>query len=312
MQSTMEIVEELKHLFWSCLTQMLPNHPIENLIHAGNTVEGSHAVRPNEFDILILLDVDPSVWEFIDAGPTLLAAHGFHLVKRTNLDYFSPGASVYDKYLVSDYLSPSKLRTVFLDIVNRINWGDKYKVQPAVMGPDVKLNAFPQVDYPGVQHWITINFIPAVQIGSTIVTAKTHPHSSQYQSYDNLWQRYFMKEEIEKLQMPEHGCQLMCLKILKAIQQNHMAHLGMLSTEALKAVVFLTMEQEDDWLEESLGERFIDVLKALEDYTRSGNLPHPFNPKVNLLDGISQEELSKATNFVANVIGEGKFSWLLK
>ena len=310
MQRAVEIVEEIKHLLWSCLPNMLPNHPVKELKFAGSAAEGSHAVRPTDFDILIMLTLDSNIWDIIDAGPTLLAAHGYHIVKRTNLDYFLRGATAYDKYLVSDYLSPSKIKTVLMDIVNRINWGNRYKVQPAVVGNEVKLDVF----YGSVEpkKRLEITFIPAVQLDSTLVVANGPLHDENYKSYDNLWQRYPLDEEITKLTTPVHGCQLMCLKLLKAIKLKHAVQFSAVSRTALKNAVLLTMDQEEEWSEAALGERFIDVLKTLEDNLRSGRLPHHMNQNYNLLEGLNEMDLNTTADFITNIFGEGNFSWLLK
>ena len=305
MQGALEVVGEIKQMFWSCLPNMLPNHMIKDLRFGGSAAEGSHAVRPTDFDILVMLPLDSSLWEIIDAGPTLLAAHGYHIVKRTNLDYFLCGAVVYDKYLVSDYLSPSKIKKALMDVVNRINWGNRYKVQPAVVGNDVRLDVF--YGNEETKKRLEITFIPAVQIGSTLVVANGHLHAENYASYDNLWELYHLKDEIEMLTTPPHGCQLMCLKLLRAIKMNHPAQFSCVSRTALRNAVLLTMEREDDWSEEALGERFIDVLKTLEEYLRSGRLPHHKNPKYDLLEGISERDLIGAAEFIASVFGEGDF-----
>ena len=310
MQGALEVVEEIKHLFWSCLPNMLPNHPIKEFKFAQSVAEGSHAVRPTDFEILTMLTLDTSIWDIIDAGPTLLAAHGYHIVKRTNLDYFLRGATAYDKYLVSDYLSPSKIKTALMDIVNRINWGNRYKVQPAVVGNEVKLDVF-YGKFESKKR-LEITFIPAVKLNSTLVVANGHLHAENLKSYDNLWQKYPLDEEIKKLTTPPHGCQLMCLKLLKAIKMNHTAQFSAVSNMALKNVVLLTMDQEEEWSEEALGERFIDVLKTLEDYLRSGRLPHHMNQKYNLLEGLNEMDLTGTADFLADIFGEGKFSWLLK
>ena len=308
MQAALEVVGEIKQVFWSCLPTMLPNHPIKDLKFGGSAAERSHAVRPTDFDILVMLALDSSVWETIDAGPTLLAAHGYHIVKRTNMDYFSRGAVVYDKYLVSDYFSPSKIKKTLMDIVERINWGTRFKVQPAVIGNDVKLEVF--YGHGEVTNVLEITFIPAVEIGSSLVVAHGHRHAKEYASYDNLWELYHLEEEVMMLTTPSHGCQLMCLKLLRAIKMTHAAQFGAVSRTVLKNAVLLTMGQEDDWSEESLGERFIDVLKTLEDYLRAGCLPHHRNPKYNLLEGVNQRELLGAADFITGAFAEGDFTSL--
>ena len=108
------------------------------------------------------------------------------------------------------------------------------------------------------------------------------------------------------------GCQLMCLKLLEAVRLNHPAQLGMLTPYSVRTIVMHCMTFEDAWHQEQLSERFLDTLKALEEYFRARNLPHFFCPKVNLLEDVDPDTLDLARDFIAHVVGNNQFPALLK
>ncbi len=304
------VVEDIKKQFLSCLSTMVPNHQIRQLEFAHSMAEGSYAVQAVDFDILVMLTLDPDSWQVIDAGLSLLAAHGYRIVKRVNLDYFSRGATVYDKYLVSDYLSPSKINKELMDLTNRINWGTKYKIRPAVVGGEAKLDVFYGKE---AKKHLEINLTPAIELNSVLVIAKAHPQSDTQSSFDNLWQECHLVEETRKLTTPSDGCQLTCLKVLKAVAFYHSEQLGVLPGSVLKNAVLLTMDQDDDkeWSEESLAERFADVITTLGNFLRAGVMPHFRNPHLDLLSTVAPLDVQTSADFLAAIIEDRTFVSLL-
>ncbi len=315
LQEAVQAVDDIKRIFSSCLDAMVPTHRIRELLLSGSAAEGSHVVTPTDFDVLVMLPLDPHIWSLADAGPTLLAAHGYHMVKRTNLDYFSRGATAYDKYLVGDYLSPSKIKLALMDVVNRINWGSKFKVQPSVVGSEAKVQVFYGRAEPKKR--LEVNFVPTVQFNGTSATATCHPQAESLTSYKNLWQDCYTQEDVRRLNSPtassEEGCQLMCLQLLKAVKMTHPAQLGVLSNSSLKTTVLQAMDQETgDWTQGSLAERFMDCIRALEGFLRVGYMPHHINSKLNLLDGLNPMDLISASDFLAKIISTEAYSSLVR
>jgi hypothetical protein len=56
-------------------------------------------------------------------------------------------------------------------------------------------------------------------------------------------------------------------------------------------VVLRLGEEEVNWAEEVLGERFLQALELLVGSLEQANLPCHFNPSVNLLGGLWEEEI---------------------
>ena len=365
------VVEDVKESFAAMVEVLMPNHPLVALVDIGPAAEGWKVIRPDEFEVVIHLALDPQVWELVDGGQTLLAAHGYWMVKRTHLEFFSRGTKPYDRYLIGEYLSPTKVKTAFLDMTNRVsNWKTRYVIKSSVVGPAIKLT----VEY-GLEEQrkrLTIEFTPGVRLGDTEVISSSHLKSNVDHCYENLWLQSFGQQEIETVtswrpptilekelenntetfvklseiegenshlsecevnskemefeeihrqttqpelspaEFTEHGCQLWCLKILEAVRLNHPAELGVLTPYALKTVLLHLLYTEDVWCKGQLSERFLDALKTIEDYFKTGRLPHYFCPHINLLENAHPTTLENGREFLAYVIGNNRFPSLLK
>jgi len=86
----------------------------------------------------------------------------------------------------------------------------------------------------------------------------------------------------------------------------------MITDGMLRTVMLRVLEEEDDWSEQSLPERFIDFFICLERYLLTGNLPQYFLPTVNLFDQLQPSTVDELKRYVSGIIGMHRFHELLK
>ena len=341
------VVEDVKESVHYILEELMPGIPITGMSNIGSSAEGLNVVLPDLYQVVLQLNLDPKLWELVDAGETLLGAHGYQMVKRTHLEFFSRGVTPYDKFLIGEYLSPQKVKTAFLDTTNRVNnWGSRFKIQSAVIGPSVKLFVmYGGKDGEQEDKTITVELIPGVRLDGSLVLATTHDgtHQLEKPGYANLWMHSFAEAEYKYLTAwkpptstsaspinttvpkeivdsvpnshvdgPVAGCQLVCLKLLEAVRLNHPAQLGFLTAYCTRTIVMQLLDMEDSWHQEELSERFLDTLKALEEALRTHRLPHYFCPKLNLLQDLDPVTLDNARQFITAIVGNNQFPALLK
>lgn len=197
-QIAMTVVDDIKASFRSVIEELMPNCPLGKMVDIGPASEGLAVVRPDYFQVGFQLSLAPKLWELVDAGQTLLTAHGYQMVKRAHLKFFSRGTSFYDKYLIGEYLSPVKIKSAFLDLTNRVsNWRTKHRIESAVVGPEVKLIViYGDEERKGT---LTVEFIPTVNIHGTEVLAEPHTSCKNNTCYENLWLQSFRTDEIQHL-----------------------------------------------------------------------------------------------------------------
>ncbi len=309
MHEAVSIVESIKERFNMYMHELLPNFCILGLHGTGSAMEGLQAVYPEQFDMLISLTLDSDVWQLVDAGQTVLRAHGYWLIRRKNLEFFTLGSSQYDKFMIGEYLSPNKVKMAFQDFTNRVGkWSSEWKVQANVIGTAVELT----VIY-GQGQKLKVDFRPSVVMDNVQVIAKPHPLCQTDRTYDNFWRQSFALQELDKMHTAkENGCQGMCVKILKAIRLNHPDQLGHLPSYIFKTIVLHLLDAEEDWMEEAMSERFLDTLKFLEECLKVHQLPHYFSSELNLLQGVDPIAQDMIRDFVTHIIEQHQFQWLLK
>jgi hypothetical protein len=184
---------------------------------------------------------------------------------------------------------------------------DQYQVTPAVCDSAISLN----VNYDG-DKFLNINLATAVCLRGIIVIAS---REAKFREMD-VWQESFFLRESQKLRFldPSKCCHLECLKIVKAIALNHPTKFKILNSYIYKNILLLMMEDtpdEDLWRHHSLQEQFVDMLNQLVFGLQAKRIPHYFNRRVNLLEGIPPEFCDALVNFILNRIGKEKLHTLL-
>lgn len=112
------------------------------------------------------------------------------------------------------------------------------------------------------------------------------------------WFRSFSLDEKKKLDgIDRHNeCRKMVLRCLKVFVKSR-TELACLTSQHLKRALFLASDGLDangqpsnlirSWKLEDLGQRFMDVLKILEDALEKRFLPHFILPEVNLFENLN-------------------------
>uniref|UniRef100_A0A673MF70 Mitochondrial dynamics protein MID51-like n=1 Tax=Sinocyclocheilus rhinocerous TaxID=307959 RepID=A0A673MF70_9TELE len=111
----------------------------------------------------------------------------------------------------------------------------------------------------------------------------------------NLWRQSFRVAETAKLRaldQEDAGCRCACLKIIKAVCKLNPA-LARLNASQLTNAILLLSEQEGDWTQEALADRFMQLLRALVGHLEAGRLPCIFSLKVNLFCELTPQEIDE-------------------
>lgn len=121
------------------------------------------------------------------------------------------------------------------------------------------------------------------------------PHRLAAERHENLWRQSFRVAETAKLRtldQEDSGCRCTCLKVIKAVCKLNPA-LARLNASQLTNAILLLSEQEGDWTQEALADRFMQLLRALVGHLEAERLPCIFNLKVNLFCELTPQEIDE-------------------
>ncbi|KAM3832960.1 mitochondrial dynamics protein MIEF1 isoform 3-T3 [Vipera latastei] len=127
--------------------------------------------------------------------------------------------------------------------------------------------------------------------GDSVLVAKPH----RLAQYDNLWRLSLRPAETARLRaldQDDSGCRSLCLKILKAVCKLNRV-LCCLSASQLTNVILHLTQEETDWSQNAIADRFLQALRKLIGYLEEGILPSALNPKVNLFSELTTEEVEE-------------------
>ncbi|CAH1795473.1 unnamed protein product [Owenia fusiformis] len=312
-RSAKEVVEKIKNAARKFFKDNFPSKPLGDFQHKGSSYEGLKVISPNEYDITMPLKMKSHLWEIVEPDH-VQNLDGFRMVKRINLKQFPLGSSPWDEYLTAnEILSPAKVYQQFQSYLDKflLRCSDVliYTIRRSKTGPAITLN----VSY-GEQK-LDIDLVPEVEINHIPLVAKQHPMVKREggEQYAHLWARsYSLKEkELFKTIDVGDGCRRKCLKIIKAIFYYNRSQFKILSSYHVKTII-MGMSEDEDWRQRCLAERFIDVIISLRDHLDDGDLPHHFDPSVNLLKYIKQDAKYNVKCFLNKVINRGNYIELLK
>ncbi|KFW70898.1 Mitochondrial dynamic protein MID49, partial [Pygoscelis adeliae] len=225
----------------------------------------------------------------------------YWMIKRTDLEYFPRGRSPWDRFIVGRYLSSNALNeTLRKMLVASINWpaiGSLLGcvIHPVMASQELKL----EVKHDQVE--LSITLFPVVEMEDKVLLAAP-PEGL----VENLWLESFHRAEVSKvkeLDAGDSGARQHCLRILNGICKSHPA-LHKLSGSPLTHVVLHLSATSWDWAEESLADRFQQVLEELVSYLEEGVLPSYFNHKINLFCELSEEEIDEMGFMLYRAISE--------
>lgn len=236
--------------------------------------------------------LEQNLWSCIPGEDTIMNIPGFYLVRRENPEYFPRGSSYWDRCVVGGYLSPKAVAETFEKVVaGSINWPAigtllDYVIRPAAPPADLTL----EVQYDPERH-LFIDFLPSLTLGDITLVAKPHRLARN----DNLWRLSLRPAETARLRaldQRDSGCRCVCLKIFKAVCKSNPA-LAHLTASQLTNVILHLAQEEPDWSQDVLADRFLQALKGLIRYLEAGVLPSALNPKVNLFSELTPEEVDE-------------------
>uniref|UniRef100_J3S0Z3 Mitochondrial elongation factor 1 n=1 Tax=Crotalus adamanteus TaxID=8729 RepID=J3S0Z3_CROAD len=287
-QAAVDICAELR----SFLHTKLPDMPLREMYLSGSLCDDLQVVTADHIQLIVPLVLEQNLWSCIPGEETIMNIPGFCLVRRENPEYFPRGSSYWDRCVVGSYLSPKTVCCTFEKVVaGSINWPAIGSLLDYVIRPVAPLESLTlEVQYERDRH-LLIDFLPSVTLGDSVLVAKPH----RLAQYDNLWRLSLRPAETARLRaldQDDSGCRSLCLKILKAVCKLNRV-LCCLSASQLTNVILHLAQEETDWSQNVIADRFLQALRKLIGYLEEGILPSALNPKVNLFSELTTEEVDE-------------------
>ncbi|NXS66248.1 MID49 protein, partial [Pandion haliaetus] len=267
-----------------------PELPFSSLFLSSPLLDGLGALAADHVHLMLPVILDAALWSLIPGEDTVVRNPQYWMIKRTDLEYFPRGRSPWDRFIVGRYLSSNVLNeTLHKMLVASINWpaiGSLLGsvIHPVVASQELKL----EVKHDQVE--LSITLFPVVEMEDKVLLAAP-PEGL----VENLWLESFYRAEVSKvkeLDAGDAGARQRCLCILNGICKSHPS-LHKLSGSPLTHVILHLSAASSDWAEESLADRFQQVLEELVGYLEKGILPSYFNHKINLFCELLEEEIDE-------------------
>jgi len=272
------------------LRSKCPELPFGTLFLSGPLLDGLGALAADHLHLMLPVVLDTALWSLIPGEDTVVRNPRYWMIKRTDLEYFPRGCSPWDRFTVGQYLSSNALNeTLHKMLVASINWpaiGSLLGsvIHPVVASQELKL----EVKHDQVE--LSITLFPMVAMEDKVLLAAP-PEGL----VENLWLESFYRAEVSKvkeLDAGDSGVRQHCLRILNGVCKSHPA-LRKLSGSPLTHVILHLSATSSDWAEESLADRYQQVLEELVGYLEQGVLPSYFNHKINLFCELLEEEIDE-------------------
>ncbi|KAI4832818.1 mitochondrial dynamics protein MID49 [Pseudochaenichthys georgianus] len=281
------------------LHSRLPDMPLGEMNLGGSLLDDLQVVSADHACLLVPLQLEASLWRLVPGEETLLT-HPLHwMVRRVNLEYFPRGRSYWDRYLVGGYLSAEAVVNMFSKaVMETINWPSISStldclVRPVLGGPDLKLEIRPLDEF-GAESGdepLFISMLPLLREGDVVLSAQTELTSP----WVNAWHLSLYpweNQRLSQLDTADGGHRRQTLKILKAVCRLNPA-LRPLEAAPLSNLILHLSDGESDWSESSLHARFQQCITELIGYLENGALHSYFKPAVNLLSGLSEDQVDQ-------------------
>ncbi|KGL96156.1 Mitochondrial dynamic protein MID49, partial [Charadrius vociferus] len=283
------------------LRSKCPELPFGSLFLSGPLLDGLEALTADHIHLMLPVVLDATLWSLIPGEDTVVRNPQYWMIKRTDLEYFPRGCSPWDRFIVGRYLSSNALNeTLHKMLVASINWpaiGSLLGsiIHPVVASQELKL----EVKHDQVE--LSITLFPVVEMEDKVLLAAP-PEGL----VENLWLESFYRAEVSRvkeLDAGDSGARQHCLRILNGVCKSHPV-LHKLSGSPLTHVVLHLSATSLDWAEESLADRFQQVLEELIGYLEKGVLPSYFNHKINLFCELLEEEIDEMGFMLYRAISE--------
>ena len=280
--------------------------------YVGSTYERLESIRGNEFHIMVVIKTGPEDVAVHEVVPklysklTLVRGHA-----DTRL------AELTDKL---DYLHPEKMQN-WLDKLAR-DWNatpkrfsDGARVRTHKNGTAVEI-IIRDTNRGGS---VTALMIPCVKIddgkgNSHYYVPCAFQECTRFELENNgersiLWRRTFALKEREIVSSLDRSgggtCRLESLKILKFLFRSD-KKLRVFQFYLLKTAFLHYHALELEWRVDLLGERFLGMLRYIQESVKQKSLPHYFLPSVNLLRGLSGSTLQAVDGRLEQLLTDEK------
>ncbi|XP_010180236.1 PREDICTED: mitochondrial dynamics protein MID49, partial [Mesitornis unicolor] len=283
------------------LRSKCPELPFGTVFLSGPQLDSLGGLTIDHIHLMLPVVLDVTLWMLIPGEDTVVRNPQYWMIKRTDLEYFPRGRSPWDRFMVGRYLSSNALNeTLHKMLVASINWPAIGDLLGSVIYPDMASQEL-KLEVKHDQVELSITLFPVVEMEDRVLLAAP-PEGL----VENLWLESFYRVEVAKvkeLDAGDAGARQRCLRILNGICRSHPT-LHKLSGSPLTHVVLHLSAISLDWAEESLADRFQQVLEELVGYLEKGVLPSYFNPKINLFCELSEEEIDEMGFMLYRAISE--------
>ncbi|XP_014707181.3 mitochondrial dynamics protein MID49 [Equus asinus] len=273
------------------LRNKFPELPFGALVPSGPLYDGLQAGLADRVRLLVPLVLEPGLWSLVPGVDTVARDPRCWAVHRTQLEFRSRGSSPWDRFLVGGYLSSRALLELLRKaLATSVNWpaiGSLLGclIRPSVASEELLLE---------VQHeHLELNVAVLLAVTGTDAEDRLLLAWPLEGLAGNLWLQDLYPAEAARLRaLDDHdtGTRRRLLLLLCGVCHSHPA-LSRLGRRHLTQVVLRLGEEEVDWAEAALGERFLQALELLISGLERASLPCHFNPGVNLFSSLREEEI---------------------
>lgn len=285
------------------LQNKFPELPFGALVPGGPLYDDLQVGAPYHVRLLTPLMLEPGLWSLLPGADTVARDPRCWAVHRTQLEFCPRGSSPWDRFLVGGYLSSRVLLGLLRKaLAGSVNWpaiGSLLGclIQPSVTSEELLL----EVQHDRLELTVTVLLAVSGADGGAVTDAVTGTDAKGHLLLawpleglaGNLWLQDLYPAEAARLRSLDNrdvGTRRRLLRLLCSVCQGHPA-LRRLGQGHLTQVVLRLGEQEEDWTEDALGERFLQALELLIGSLEHACLPCHLNPAVNLFTGLRAEEI---------------------
>lgn len=270
---------------------------VRNMEYGGSMYERLESKRGNEFEVMVVIKTGLEDVAVEDVVPNLYSKLKLVTAQAdTKLVRFTD---------TCDYLRPERMQN-WLDKLaqewneNTKRFSDGARVRTHKHGTAVEI-IIRDTNRGGS---VTAQMIPCVKIEDDSGTIHYYVPCAfqEYTKFElgnnaersTLWRRTFSLKEREIVSNLDGSgrsmCRLECLKILKFLFSSD-KKLRVFPFYLLKTAFLHYCTIETEWRADNLAERFLGMLRYIQESVRRKDLPHYFLPSVNLLKGLSGSSL---------------------
>ncbi|XP_061686889.1 mitochondrial dynamics protein MID49 isoform X2 [Syngnathoides biaculeatus] len=276
-----------------------PDMPLGEMSLGGSLLDDLQVVSADHACLLVPLELEPDLWRLIPGEETLLT-HPLHwMVRRLNVEYFPRGRSYWDRHLVGGYLSAESVVNMLSKVLmETINWPSISStldclVRPVLGGPrlELEIRCPNEADDVAADCPLFISILPLLREGDVVLSAQPELTSP----WVNAWHLPLYPRETQllaRLDSQDLGCRRMTLKLLKAAFRLNPA-LRPLDSAALANLLLRLSRRQEDWSRDSLHLRFRQCITEMIGHLEAGVLSSYFKPVVNLLSGLTDEQVDR-------------------